>query len=100
MHSVSALKQGSQRGIREVVLHFKQMNKLWHKSALLYHFIKVFVRVSNELLNRLKVSEDAVLIVVFKNSQVGFTWHQQSLFNDVDKAETKEVQRDMHEVWS
>ena len=98
MHSIPALQQGCQRSIWEVVLHLEQMNQFWHFSALLHYLFGVLTRICNELFNGLLVSEDAVLVVIFENTEIGFTGHQQPVFHDVYQAETEEVQRNVHEV--
>lgn len=98
MHAVSALEQRSQGRIWEVVLHFKQMDQLWHHSALFDYFLQVLVGLCDKLFDGLKVSEDTVLVFVLENSEVRLARHQETLFNDVDQTEAQEIEGNVHEV--
>jgi hypothetical protein len=88
MHSIFALEKGSERGIREVVLHFQQVNELRHSAALLDDMLEILVWVTNELVNGLLVCEHTVFLVIFEHSKVGLSRHQKTLLNDVNQAET------------
>ena len=81
-------------------LHLKQVDQLWHASALLDDLLKVHVWVRDELLNSLLVGKHTVLLIELEDSQVWLAWHQQSMLDNVDQTETKEVQWNMHELWS
>lgn len=100
MHTVTALEECGKRCVWEVVLHLKQMDQLWHLPALFNDIVQVLVRLGDELLNRLEISKDTVLVVVLEDSKIRLAWHQQTLLNDVDEAETKEVKWNVHEVRS
>ena len=82
-------------------MHLQQVDKLWHPATLFHHLLKVEVWIRNEFVNGLLVRENAILVrlLVLKDAQVRLTWHKKPLLHDIDKAETKEVQRNMHEVW-
>ena len=51
MSTVLALQQCGERGVREVVLHLKHVDKLRHASTLLNDVLQVFVRVFDEFLD-------------------------------------------------
>lgn len=102
MHTVTTLKKSSEGSIREMILHLEQMDKLGHLTAFLYNLIKEVSRVVREFLNGLLVSENAVLFVhsEFVHTKVRFTRHQKAILDNVNKAEAKEIKRNMHEVRS
>jgi len=91
VHSVTTLEKCGEGSIREVILHLEQVNELRHDAALLNHCVEVKVGILNELLNRFLVGEDAVLFVVFEDTEVGLTRHQEALLDDVNETETQEV---------
>lgn len=98
MHTVTTLQESGKGSIREVILHLEQVDQFGHDAALLNHGVEVVVGVLNKFLDRLLVSKYTVLLVIFKHTEVGFTGHQKSLLNNVYKTESKEVQRNVHEV--
>jgi hypothetical protein len=100
MHAVLALKQSCKGSVWEKVLHFEKMDQLRHLSALLDDCVEIFIWVNNELFDGLLVCKYTVLLLVFKDTEIWLSRHQETLFNNVDKAETEEIQRDMHEIRS
>lgn len=74
------------------------MDKLWHSSALDNYLIEVPVRVINELVYTLLICEHTIFLVVFENTKIWLSRHEKTLLNDVDEAETQEVERNMHEI--
>ena len=88
MHSIFALQESSQRGIGEVVLHFQQVDKLGHPSALLHYVLQVRVWIFDKLVDSILVCEYAILLIVFEHTKVGLTWHQKTFLHDVNQAKT------------
>ena len=82
-----------------MVLHFEQVNELRHVTAFLNSLVQVVGGVVDEFVDSLLVSEDAVLLgrLELVHAQVGLARHQQAALNNVDEAESKEVQRNLHE---
>lgn len=81
-----------------MVLHFEQVNQFGHFAALLDDLFNVLSRLCDELLDGLLVCKHAVLVVVLEDSEVGLSRHEQAVFDDVDEAESEEVEGNMHEV--
>ena len=100
MHAVSTLEKSSEGGVWEVVLHFEKMDEFGHSAAFFNHLFEIEVRVLNELVDCFLVSEDTILVRfrVLKHTKVGFTRHQKSLLDNVDKTESEEVERNVHEI--
>jgi hypothetical protein len=76
------------------------MNKLWHLTALLHNLVKVVGGVLHKLLDCFLISKNTILFVnsVLIDTEVGLSRHEQAVFNNINKAETKEIQRNVHKV--
>ncbi len=82
-----------------MVLHLQQVDQLGLATATLHHLVQVLLRLLDELVDGVLIGEDAVLLCVLEDSQVGLSGHQQPVvLDDVDEAEAQEVKRDVHEV--
>ena len=100
MHAIATLEKRGERSIWEVVLHLQQMDQFWHSAAFFDDLFEVDVGVADKLVNRFLISKDTVLIrlLVLEHTKVGFTGHQEALLNDVNEAEAKEIQWNVHEI--
>lgn len=100
MHAVFALEQSGERCVWEVVLHLEQMDQFRHSTTLVDYLLQVVVWIGDELVNGVLVSEDTIFLIVFENTKIRLSRHQETLFHDIDEAESQEVERYMHEIWS
>lgn len=75
------------------------MNHFWHTSALFNNLIQVLIWGIDKFIYGVLIGEHTILFVIFEHTQVWFSRHQKSLFNNIDKTETKEIKWDMHEIW-
>jgi len=98
MHTVFSLEESSQWGFWEAILHFKEMYHFWHASALFHNLIQILVWGIYKFINWVLIGEHAILLIVLEHTQVWFSRHQKSLFNNIDKTETKEIKRNVHEI--
>jgi hypothetical protein len=77
------------------------MDKLWLATAALYDLVEVRLWLRDELLDAVLISKDAIFLVILEDTEVGLAWHEKTMvLHDVNKTETKEVKRDVHEVRS
>ena len=84
-----------------MILHLQEMDQLWLATAALYDLVEVRLWLRDELLDAVLISKDAIFLVILEDTKVGLAWHEEAMvLHDVDKAETKEVKWDVHEVRS
>jgi hypothetical protein len=84
-----------------VILHLQEMDQLWLTTAALYDLVEVRLWLRDKLFDAVLVGKHAIFLVILEDTEVGLSWHEEPMvLHDVDKAETKEVKRDVHEVRS
>ncbi len=68
VHTVLALKQSCQRGLREVILHLEQVDQLRLPATPLNHFIQVLLWLLDELVNAHLVCKYTILLGVLEDT--------------------------------
>ena len=74
------------------------MDHFWHTSTLFHNLVQILIWGVDKFIYGVLIGEHAILLVVLEHTQVWFSRHQKSLFNNIDKTETKEVQWNVHEI--
>lgn len=75
------------------------MDEFGLATATLDDLAQVLLWLLHKLVDALLICEDTVLLGVLKDTEVRFARHEEAvMLNDVNEAEPKEVQWDVHEV--
>jgi hypothetical protein len=75
------------------------MNELRLASAPFNDFIQVLFRLLNKLIDAVLICKYAILLSVFKHTQVRFSRHQQPIvLDDIYQAKSEEIEWYMHKI--